>query len=197
VSIYLGIDPGREGAVGWIKEDEQRTIVASGVKILPYDQWGWVDVGRLVHVLSNFGSHRGPVVRVVLEEFVSKYGTAPHHLASQSYGRITALLDHLGFRWRAIQPSSWKAALGLTGAGKDGSMELAGRLLGKYLSRPLDRHDEAEALLLAWLAMNDDPNGRKTSYQDRSARAKLARMAAKMTRGKAHRSGSRSWPAKE
>jgi hypothetical protein len=193
VSIYVGIDPGRHGSVCWLNVDEAHDIVGMGWRDLPYDGNGWVHANALRAFLMI-----GPVPRrLVIEEFLSRYGSAAHHLSSQSYGRITAVLDMLALDWRAVRPVDWKRGLGLIGSGKDGSIALANRLLGKHMPYPPTRDDEAEAALLAWLAMNDDPNGRKTSYRDRSARAKLARRAAKMTRGKAHRSGSRSWPAKE
>jgi hypothetical protein len=120
----------------------------------------------------------------VVEEFLPKYATAAHHLASQSYGRITAVLDLLELDWRAVRPVDWKRGLGLIGTGKDGSVELAGRLLGKYMPYPPTRDDEAEAALLAWCAMSADPAARKTDYHVRSARAKLARRAAGVARTK-------------
>lgn len=66
-------------------------------------------------------------------------------------GVVQAALDIAGFDSVAVQPQSWKAFYGLTGAEKQDSLEMARRLfpaMASQLARQKD-HNRAEALLLA------------------------------------------------
>jgi hypothetical protein len=134
----LGIDPGERGAVAllraWRGRDEPQL-----------DALGEASDARRVRQLV-------PEADLIVMEGQSaspQMGVAGAFSLGQATGRLQEAVQ-AGLRGQVVvtYPSRWKASYGLLWGGKADSLKLASRLLGT--EGALTRHDEAEAVLLAW-----------------------------------------------
>jgi len=150
--FYIGIDPGLKGA--WACLDEHGCLVDLGDLQARQSR---LDCGALTRSLVELQKSSG-VGHAVIEHAQSFAGEG--HKGAFTFGHclgaIEGVLSGLGFAVAKIKPLTWKTAMGLKGAGKNGSTERAKAL---YPGVQVDRHDVAEALLLArfaWLQRNNE-----------------------------------------
>lgn len=139
MTLYFGIDPGKQGAIGCIDEHGSYRCVVD-MLTEPRD---------LFEYLSQ---EKAPLTetRVVVE----KQGSMPGQGVSSSFqtgygfGTIVGVLAATGLRYELVAPGTWKRAMGLSSE-KEKSRQMARAL---WAEAPLSRvKDEGrcEALLLA------------------------------------------------
>lgn len=135
--IYVGIDPGKDGALAWIDD-------AGAVSILPYEKRAY----------QNALEACAPHAVVCLEHVGAMPGqgvTSMFHFG-ESYGWLQGVLDTLELPYQLVRPQTWKREFGCSN--KNESVAVCRRLFpGVSLRRtPQCRKDHdgmAEALLMA------------------------------------------------
>jgi len=138
--LFLGIDPGRHGAIAAITAERDVVLLAN----LP-----WLEDGRhCPHALTVFLDDL-PEQQFfsVLENSTARVPNARSlMMLGKSFGSVASILDLRSQTLLLPQPSVWKAELGVT-AVKASSVTLARDLFEGLPARL--RNDMAEALLLA------------------------------------------------
>lgn len=138
--IYLGIDPGKSGAMSVIFE-------MTGEKmIIPYGEREYIN---LLHKLS------GHDVKTCLEHVgaMPKQGVTSMFNFGVNFGYIRGLLEAYSIPYELVRPQKWKKEFSITGD-KNSSLEVCRRLFPDVSLRRTDkcRKDDdgmAEALLMA------------------------------------------------
>lgn len=139
---YIGIDPGKDGALAVIIDSGKASIV-------PFDQ----DAYRLV--LRQFCMQaRMAQTRAVLEHVGAMPGQGVTSMFSfgENFGYIKGLLEAFEIPYELVRPQRWKKEFGISG--KNQSVEVCKRLFPGVSLRRTERckkdHDGmAEALLMA------------------------------------------------
>lgn len=142
---YIGIDPGKDGALAVIIDSGKASIV-------PFDQ----DAYRLV--LRQFCMQaRMAQARAVLEHVGAMPGQGVTSMFSfgENFGYIKGLLEAFEIPYELVRPQRWKKEFGISG--KNQSVEVCKRLFPGVSLRRTERckkdHDGmAEALLMAEFA---------------------------------------------
>lgn len=142
---YIGIDPGKDGALAVIIDSGKASIV-------PFDQ----DAYRLV--LRQFCMQaRMAQTRAVLEHVGAMPGQGVTSMFSfgENFGYIKGLLEAFEIPYELVRPQRWKKEYGISG--KNQSVEVCKRLFPGVSLRRTERckkdHDGmAEALLMAEFA---------------------------------------------
>ena len=142
---YIGIDPGKDGALAVIIDSGKASIV-------PFDQ----DAYRLV--LRQFCMQaRMAQTRAVLEHVGAMPGQGVTSMFSfgENFGYIKGLLEAFEIPYELVRPQRWKKEFGISG--KNQSVEVCKRLFPGVSLRRTERckkdHDGmAEALLMAEFA---------------------------------------------
>jgi crossover junction endodeoxyribonuclease RuvC len=153
--IYIGIDPGLNGAVGVITPEAEHvfdtpTMVVSGVK-----EKRICNAAAMAVLLKPFGcSTRQPDVLVVLEAVHSmpKQGVASSFSFGEGLGVWKGIIATLGLPLEMPSPQRWKKAMMADmGKDKDASRLKAIQLFPSMASQLSRKKDDgrAEALLLA------------------------------------------------
>ena len=138
--IYLGIDPGKSGALAYITED-------GAVNVFKFDD------GLYTYTLRQIAA-QGPAV-CCLEHVSAMPGqgvTSMFHFG-ENFGFIQGLLFAYGIRFELVRPQKWKKEFSITG-NKNSSIAVCKRLFPDVSLLPSERcrkdHDGmAEALLMA------------------------------------------------
>jgi len=134
----LGIDPGERGAVAllraWRGRDEPQL-----------DALGEACDARRVRQLVP----EADLIVMEGQNASPQMGVVSAFALGEATGRLQEAVQ-AGLRGQVVitYPARWKASYGLLSGGKGDSLALACRLLGTDTA--LSRHDEAEAVLLAW-----------------------------------------------
>lgn len=139
---YIGIDPGKDGALAVIIDSGKASIV-------PFDQ----DAYRLV--LRQFCMQaRMAQTRAVLEHVGAMPGQGVTSMFSfgENFGYLKGLLEAFEIPYELVRPQRWKKEYGISG--KNQSVEVCKRLFPGVSLRRTERckkdHDGmAEALLMA------------------------------------------------
>lgn len=135
--IYIGIDPGKDGALA---------ILSEGVlcEAIPYDTQAYK---------STLNGLPGPSV-AVLEHVnaMPKQGVTSMFNFGEGFGYLKGLLEAYGIPYELVRPQKWKKEFGISG--KNQSIEVCKRLFPGVNLKKTDRckkdHDGmAEALLMA------------------------------------------------
>ena len=139
--FYIGIDPGKDGAMAIIDNAERVTI-------FPYKDAGEVAYINVCYQLKGKS-------KCVLEEVHSMPGNGNKSMFSfgENYGFIKGILQSFGVPYETVKPQRWKKEFNVT-ADKKTSIKAAHRLFPDVDLRRNERckkeHDGmAEALLLA------------------------------------------------
>lgn len=136
--FYIGIDPGKDGALAWIADDG-----ATGS--IPFSETGYATAlyqlkGKAKAVLERAAARPGQ-------------GTVSMFSFGENYGFIRGLLEANNIPYEIVHPQKWKKEFSVT-ADKNTSIKAAQRLFPNVDLRKNDRctkpHDgTAEALLMA------------------------------------------------
>ena len=137
--IYIGIDPGRSGAIAMIYSD-------GDVYVMPLKETTLINVLRATAGLPS---------RCCLEKVhaMPKQGVASTFAFGENFGYIKGVLECNGISYQEISPERWKREFGLT-SDKARSVEVCRRLFPDVSLRPTERSrvdddNMAEALLMA------------------------------------------------
>lgn len=136
---FIGIDPGKDGALAWIRED------GTMADILPFSEAAYVTLcyqlkGRCKAVLEKVGARPGQ-------------GTRSMFSFGENYGYIRGVLEAFSIPYQTVTPQKWKKEFSVT-SDKSTSIKAAQRLYPEVCLKKTDRckkdHDGmAEALLMA------------------------------------------------
>ena len=139
--VYIGIDPGKHGALAYIDDEE--------VVVVPFD----AEVYR--QILRSAGEKRAVCC---LERVGAMPGQGVTSMFSfgENYGYIRGLLEANEIPYQAVRPQDWKREFGIT-KDKSTSVAVCKRLFPKVSLLPTERSRKendglAEALLMACYA---------------------------------------------
>lgn len=145
--IYIGIDPGKSGAIALISSNGRN------IEVAPFDPIVYVkalkrvsDVGKAVGVQS---------CKCCLEHVsaMPKQGVTSMFNFGQNFGWIQGMLDSFGISYELVKPAKWKKEFSVT-ADKNSSIAVCKRLFPDVSLKRTERcvkDDDgmAEALLMA------------------------------------------------
>ena len=137
--IYIGIDPGKDGALAVIFDGMDEIMV------FPYGE------REYINTLQNLSGHNA---KTCLEHVTAmpKQGVTSMFSFGENFGYIRGLLEANGIPYELVRPHKWKKEFGISD--KNQSVEVCKRLFPGVSLRRTDRcrkdHDGmAEALLMA------------------------------------------------
>lgn len=138
---YIGIDPGKKGALAVIFDDKSVYVTS-------------FDGDKYIYYLEKLGKDNSDV-RCCIEDVHAMHGngvTASFNFG-KSYGWLLGMLDTLKIPYQAVSVQKWKKEYGLT-SDKAQSIEVCRRLFPNVILKRTDRCKKdddglAEALLLA------------------------------------------------
>lgn len=136
--IWIGIDPGKDGALAWINDEGYEDIV-------PFNDAAYV---AICYQLKG-------QARCALEKVGARPGQSPKSMFSfgENYGFIKGILEAFSIPYQEVHPLKWKKEYSIS-SDKSTSIKTAKRLFPGVDLRKNDRckkdHDGcAEALLIA------------------------------------------------
>lgn len=143
--IYIGIDPGKKGAIAIIDGDD--------VAAVPWDDDGFV---RLMRMTKHECGMDGEGIIVAVEKVGAVHGNGIVSTFSfgKNAGYIEGVLAALGIPYQLVPPTMWKKEFSLIGKDKKASIDTCKRLFPELNLRRTDkcRTDSdglAESTLLA------------------------------------------------
>lgn len=144
MSLYIGLDPGKKGAMAIIGHSNT-TGETYMCKIIPYDPQEYIKALK---------QYNGATVCIEQVHSLPREGVKSVWSFGQNYGWITGVLDTLGIPYQAVPPNKWKREYSLLKADKKQSIEVCHRLfpnvsLKRTVRCKTDSSDMAEALLMA------------------------------------------------
>jgi len=153
--IFLGLDPGLDGAVAMIDghdvqlHDSPSWAVQSGKHSRrEYDVAGMTQI--ILAVMARVENRGSIVAGLEAVHSMPKQGVASSFKFGVGLGIWQGILAALGIKFEMVTPQRWqKALLDGMGKGKDGSMIVAQRLFPTADLRLRKHHGRADALLLA------------------------------------------------
>lgn len=138
--IYMGIDPGKKGAMA--------IVDGENVRIVPFDK------DEYMHQIAETAAAADPA-RCVLEHVGAMPGQGVTSTFSfgESFGWLQGVLEAWGIPYELVRPAKWKKEFSVT-SDKNTSVNVARRLFPDVSLRRTDdcRKDDdgmAEALLMA------------------------------------------------
>lgn len=152
--IWLGIDPGLDGAIGVLRDDD--VLAVHDMPTLKAGAGGKriVDHAALAGLLDAIHRDGCPSLAAVEQVASSpQQGVASAFAFGQGYGVVIGALAAHFVPLRFVTPPSWKRALRIAaGSDKDVSRRRASEIFPRSAHLwPLVKHDgRAEAALIAW-----------------------------------------------
>jgi crossover junction endodeoxyribonuclease RuvC len=144
--IYIGIDPGKDGAMALICSDS--------IGLYTFDEQDYLKMLRSMSMLHDLGPAPEKIV-CFLERVHSQpnNGVKAAFSFGENYGYIRGLLEAFNIPYQTVPPQTWKKEFSIT-SDKSSSIECAKRLFPNINLKKTDRcmkdHDGmAEALLIA------------------------------------------------
>ena len=141
--IYIGVDPGKSGAMAIIFDGMDETILT------PFDE------REYAHLLRELNSQ---IAKACLEHVTAmpKQGVTSMFNFGQNFGYIKGLLEAFQIPYELVRPQKWKKEFSITGD-KNSSIEVCKHLFPGVSLRRTERcrkDDDgmAEALLMALYA---------------------------------------------
>ena len=140
--VYIGIDPGKSGAMAIIN----RTATGVDVRLVPFDEQEYKNVARIASDVAV-----GCVVERVTA--MPKQGVTSMFNFGVNFGFIQGLLTAYGIPFELVSPAKWKREFGVT-SDKNTSIAVAQRLFPDVSLLRTERCKKpddgiAEALLMA------------------------------------------------
>lgn len=143
MAVYVGIDPGKKGAMaimGYSNTTGERYMM----KIIPFDPQEYIKTLKQFHIAT-----------CCIEQVHALHGNGITSSFSfgQTYGWLLGILDALGISYQTISPQRWKREYGLNSE-KEKSIEVCKRLFPDVDLKRTERCKKdddgyAESLLLA------------------------------------------------
>ena len=159
--LYIGIDPGAEGAVGLIcgkyhfcfsiptakvVRGKKKTKKGNPMMMTVPDYQGILDLFGLINTVVIPAD-----VRACLEQSPPSMGPGRQYaeiLLARHYATWPLYLLSLGWSLEEVSPSKWKEAMGLSNKDKETGRQMAAKMFPRA-NVSGDKGDKAEALLLA------------------------------------------------
>lgn len=144
MSLYIGLDPGKKGAMAiLIPPMSEREPYEC--EIIPYDPRKYIDTLK---------QYNGATVCIEQVHSISKQGIASSFTFGVMYGWLLGMLDTIGVSYQAVSPQKWKKDFGLLRSDKSKSVEVCQHLIPNanlYRTERCKKPDDgmAEAALLA------------------------------------------------
>ena len=115
--VYIGVDPGKNGGLAWIKDSGKAEAERLNIETL---------ASRL-RVITGNGSipSKCYVERV---HSMPKQGVASTFSFGTNYGFILGVLTAVGVNYELVQPSVWKKAMGVTADKRTSISESHGKM---------------------------------------------------------------------
>lgn len=143
--IYIGIDPGKSGALAYI----DRTGHGVAVEVVPFNE---DEYKRVLSCISESGTEN---VRCCIERVSAMPGQGVTSMFNfgKGFGWVLGLLDAYRLSYELITPQKWKREFGVT-SDKNTSIAVCKRLFPTVSLLPTERCRKdndgmAEALLMA------------------------------------------------
>lgn len=149
---FIGIDPGKTGAIAIITDDGREAVYDFGPEALT----ALSDLWARKRAVEAMGKEM-EVFAMVEKPFAGspegrKQGATSMLNYGAAYGQAKGWLEAYCIPFEEVHPATWKAKMGMRGKDKEFSrakaMQIFPALAGTRLKRKLD-HNRAEALLLA------------------------------------------------
>ena len=145
--IYIGIDPGKKGAIAWIENGYQA--------VLPYSNEMLVQICK--EAMEAIEHEQKVIVCVEKVGAMPGQGVTSMFNFGKNVGYVEGVLEALKIPYQLIRPQQWKKEFSLIKKNKAASIEVCKRLFPDVSLRRTDkcRTDDdgmAEALLLALYA---------------------------------------------
>lgn len=139
MTLILGIDPGKSGALAVLDRDTNRVTC--------YDMPG--TTRELHDLIAGL-----PMIKIAVVEkpfYPPQNGTANAGKKGEDYGVLIGALQWRDIPFREVRPADWKKSLSVPAA-KDSARQRAGQFFPDDSEQwPLKKHDgRAEAALIAW-----------------------------------------------
>ena len=154
--IYLGIDPGKKGAVAYVTVEGGKT----GIIDMPLLENGSPSSEELKNfILSSIKGFDLTKALVIIEKQQSmhKQGVVSTFTTAYGYGKLIATLEMMGIPFIEIRPAKWKKKLNLS-KDKQQSVDLAHQLYPHetyFGPRGGLLDGRAEAILMAYYGMSE------------------------------------------
>ena len=148
-SLYIGIDPGTNGAIAYLNAKAEVRRVVDMPKEPKHVGKGYQVSGALI--LEELSQYKIEHAYVELVHSLPRNGGAAMFTFGRGTGIIECALLCLEIPFTYIKPQEWKRAFGLIGKDKDFARGMAIRMYPKFakgLARKKDV-DRAEAILIA------------------------------------------------
>ena len=129
MSIYVGIDPGKKGAMaimGYSNTTGERYMM----KIIPFDPQEYIKT------LKQFN---GATVCIEQVHSLPREGVKSVWSFGQTYGWLLGVLDAVGLSYQTVPPNLWKKDFSLLRAEKKQSIEVCKRLFPGIELKRTDR----------------------------------------------------------
>lgn len=129
MSIYIGVDPGKKGAMaimGYSNTTGERYMM----KIIPFDPQEYIKT------LKQFN---GATVCIEQVHSLPREGVKSVWSFGQTYGWLLGVLDAVGLSYQTVPPNLWKKDFSLLRAEKKQSIEVCKRLFPGIELKRTDR----------------------------------------------------------
>ena len=129
MSIYIGLDPGKKGAMaimGYSNTTGERYMM----KIIPFDPQEYIKT------LKQFN---GATVCIEQVHSLPREGVKSVWSIGQTYGWLLGVLDAVGLSYQTVPPNLWKKDFSLLRAEKKQSIEVCKRLFPGIELKRTDR----------------------------------------------------------
>ena len=141
MSVAIGIDPGKKGAMAII---ESTPDGIGEVKIIPFDPSDYI---------SALKRYSGATVCIEQVHSLPREGVKSVWSFGQTYGWLLGVMDALGVSHQVVPPNKWKREYSLLRTEKKQSIEVCKRLFPSVSLKRTERcktdsSDFADALLL-------------------------------------------------
>ena len=146
MSLFIGIDPGKSGAMAIVSTDTQPFV-----RVVPFDEREYAEVLRFHTTYDTIG---GCVVERV--NAMPKQGVSSMFSFGENYGFIQGLLTAFNIPYELVMPRVWKKEFGVT-SDKNTSIAVARRLFPDVSLMRTEKcrkedNNIAEALLMSAFA---------------------------------------------
>lgn len=146
-AAILGIDPGLHGALAWLTPDGDMLDIADVPILNEGPRRKSIDAAAMAVLVRRHPARQAVIEAVHARPTDSKVAAFTF---GRNLGALEACVLAAGIPLLRVHPLTWRRAAGLApGAPKEASIAAALRLVPSCRER-ITRHDQADALLIAW-----------------------------------------------